>query len=314
MELRPLGFGEIFDRAITLYIRNFVPFAGIVAVVVLPLAVFQYLIDLSSMPQFDQAMKILTHPNAPPPTTPIMPTFLTDPRVAALFALTLLVVYAVYPFALNAVAIGVARLYRGRPVAFGPCYQASLRRWPQVIGTILIEFAIFLAWYVAFVIVAGLAIGATVLVGSAQLALGVVVGIIAGLVILAALLLLAPVFVALTFAMNAVVIEEKAVIAAIGSGFTRVFNREEFWRSILFALASIAILGGAGMVAGIFSYAALIFHQIALEVIVTSLFRAAIAPFSIVLLAVYYFDVRIRREGFDLEAGLDRLAEGAPAA
>ena len=33
MELRPLGFGEIFDRAVTLYIRNFVPFAAIVMVV-----------------------------------------------------------------------------------------------------------------------------------------------------------------------------------------------------------------------------------------------------------------------------------------
>jgi hypothetical protein len=32
-----------------------------------------------------------------------------------------------------------------------------------------------------------------------------------------------------------------------------------------------------------------------------------------VLLAVYYFDVRIRREGFDLEAGLERLVESAPA-
>ena len=58
MELRPLGFGEIFDRAITLYIRNFLPFAGIVAVVVLPIAVLQYFIDTSSMTQFDQAMKI----------------------------------------------------------------------------------------------------------------------------------------------------------------------------------------------------------------------------------------------------------------
>ena len=57
MELRPLGFGEIFDRAITLYIRNFLPFAGIVAVVVLPIAVLQYFIDTSSMTQFDQAMK-----------------------------------------------------------------------------------------------------------------------------------------------------------------------------------------------------------------------------------------------------------------
>ena len=38
MELRPLGFGEIFDRAVTLYIRNFVAFAGIVLVMIVPFA------------------------------------------------------------------------------------------------------------------------------------------------------------------------------------------------------------------------------------------------------------------------------------
>ena len=72
---------------------------------------------------------------------------------------------------------------------------------------------------------------------------------------------------------------------------------------------------GAGMVAGIFSYdlfdSAIGCRRAA--IVETSIFRAAITPFSIVLLAVYYFDVRIRREGFDLEAGLERLVESAPA-
>ena len=66
MELRPLGFGEIFDRAITLYIRNFVPFALIVGVMIVPLAVLQYFVDASSIPQFDAMMKILTHPGKAP--------------------------------------------------------------------------------------------------------------------------------------------------------------------------------------------------------------------------------------------------------
>jgi hypothetical protein len=313
MELRPLGFGEIFDRAITLYIRNFVPFAVIVSVVVLPLAVLQYMIDLSSIPQFDQAMKILTHPNAPP-GAPVMPSFLTDPKVAILFLLTMVVAYTLYPFSLNAVAVGVARLYRSRPVEFVPCYRVSLRRWPQVFGVLAMEFAVFIAWYVAFVMVVVLAILLVASIARVQVALGVITGIVASVVILAGLLVLAPLFVALTFAMNSAVIEERPVFASIGLGFARIFNREEFWRSLLFALASLAILGGAGAIAGVFSYAALIYHQVFIEVVVSSLFRAAIAPFSIVLLAVYYFDVRIRREGFDLEAGLERLTEDAAVA
>ncbi len=313
MELRPLGFGEIFDRAITLYIRNFLPFAGIVAVVVLPIAVLQYFIDTSSMTQFDQAMKILTHPNAPAPTTPVLPAFMTDPRVAILFAVTLLVVYAIYPFSLNAVAIGVARLYTGRPVLFGPCYRGSLHRWPQVLGMLCVEFALVIAWYIGFVIIAVLAVLLVTLLARASIILGIFAGIIGFLIGLAALLFLAPLFVALTFAMNAIVIEERPVFESIGLGFSRIFNREEFWRSVLFALAAGAVLLGAGMVAGIFSTIFLLLHWLPASAIVDTLFRAAITPFSIVLLAIYYFDVRIRREGFDLEAGLERLVESTPA-
>jgi hypothetical protein len=311
MELRPLGFGEIFDRAITLYIRNFVAFAGIVAVVVLPLAVLQYMIDMSSMTQFDQAIKILSHPNSAPPT-PVLPSFMTDPRVAGLFIITMVVVYAIYPFALNAVAIGVARLYVGRPVLFAPCYRGSLRRWPQVLGMLLLTFAVFIAWYIAFIIIVILAILLVTLLVKAQIVLGVLAGIIAGLVILAALLFLLPLFVSLTFAMNSVVIEERPVFASLGLGFSRIFNKAEFGRSVLFAVAAVAILMGAGMLAGIFSTIALLVHVVWLSAVAGTLFRAAITPFSIVLLAVYYFDVRIRREGFDLEAGLQRLAEDVP--
>jgi hypothetical protein len=33
----------------------------------------------------------------------------------------------------------------------------------------------------------------------------------------------------------------------------------------------------------------------------------------VILLAIYYFDVRIRREAFDLEASLERLTAAQPA-
>jgi hypothetical protein len=60
--------------------------------------------------------------------------------------------------------------------------------------------------------------------------------------------------------------------------------------------------------------AALLVHAVAVEVVLGSLLRAAFTPFSIVLIAVYYFDVRIRREGFDLEAELERISPAAVSA
>lgn len=307
MELRPLGFGEIFDRAITLYIRNFVPFALIVGVLIVPLAVLQYFVDVSSVPQWDAMMKILTHPSATPPP-PVMPAFLRDPATMVLFLLLLAVVYLMWPFALNAIAIGIARIYRGRPVDFSECYKASLQRWPAVIGLLFIELGLILAWYFAFVILAVLSAVLAVAFARVSLALGIVIGFVLFALILVSLFSIAPLVVALTFAMYAIVIEERPIFAAVGIGFSRVFNKQEIWRALLFSIAAGAIMLGASMLISMLVMLAMVFHLVVLEVMLTSLFRAAIAPFSAVLLAVYYFDVRIRREGFEIEAGLDRLA------
>ncbi|HKU82092.1 MAG TPA: hypothetical protein VJP76_07970, partial [Candidatus Tumulicola sp.] len=67
MELRPLGFGEIFDRAVTLYVRNFPSFFAIVLVLIVPLGVVQYFIDSSQSTQIDAMLNAIRHPNAKPP-------------------------------------------------------------------------------------------------------------------------------------------------------------------------------------------------------------------------------------------------------
>jgi len=278
VELRPLGFGEIFDRAVTLYIRNFIPIAGIVSVVIVPIAVLQYFLDLASVPQWDQMMQILTHPGKTPPAPPVVPAIFTEPSTAALFGVLLLIVWAVWPFALNACTVGVARLYRGRSVDFEACYRASLRPWPAVLGLLVLEAAILVAWYLLFVVSIVLAVLLTVAVAQASVGLAVVLGMLTALFALALLLLLAPLIVAYTFAMNAVVIEERSVFAALGLGFARVFNRQEFWRALLFAIAAGAIVACASMLISVVVLIALTLHLVALEVILSALFRAAVTP------------------------------------
>jgi hypothetical protein len=311
MELRPLGFGEIFDRAITLYVRNFWPFLAIVLVLIVPLAVVQYVVDSSQVAQFSDLLRVLQHPGSTPP--PMSNLFASPGQLAAVI-LTALIFMVLWPFALNAVAIGVARLYRGRPVEFAACYQIVLARWASILGTLLIQGAIYVAWYVAFLAVLFVSMLIAVVFARAWLPLGIAGFFVAGMATLAAFLVLAPLFIALTFAMNAVVIEKRGPVAAIASGFTRVFNRQEFWRALLFALAAFAvILGSSAVISGV-TIAALLVNAVAVEVVLGSLLRAAFAPFSIVLIAIYYFDVRIRREGFDLEAELERISPAAAAA
>jgi hypothetical protein len=312
MELRPLGFGEIFDRAVTLYIRNFVPFAAIVAVLIVPLAVLQYLVDVASQPQFDAILRVFTHPGSTP-SGPV-PTMFDSPGIVGLLIVLVLITYATWPFALNAVAVGVARLYRGRPVTFRACYDVALRRWLQTFGIIGVDIVIFLVWYlVAFVVImAFVAVVSLFGIAAGPIAVffGVLFAVIAGVVLLASL---APLVVALTFAMYAVVIEDRPVMESIALGFTRIFSRGEFWRAILFSVAAGAVMFGASAIFGFVGIVAAFAHLPFVQAAIESLSRAVIAPFGVVLLAIYYFDVRIRREAFDLEASLDRLTAVQPA-
>ena len=96
-------------------------------------------------------------------------------------------------------------------------------------------------------------------------------------------------------------------------GFSRVFNRDEFWRALLFALAVFAVMLAGSTIFGFIGLVAAYAHLPLLQALIESLARAVITPFAVVLLAIYYFDVRIRREAFDLETSLERLTAAQPA-
>jgi hypothetical protein len=311
MELRPLNFGEIFDRAVTIYVKNFLPFAAIVIVLIVPLAILQYLYDLSAQPQLNAIFRIFAHPGSV--LTTRVPSSFNTPAGTASFVGLLLVTYALWPFTLNAVAVGVARVYRGRPVEFRACYEAVMHRWLQILGMIAMDLVIFIGWYavtlIVLMVVGGLLAFLALATGGA-LAVAITIAVIAILLILPSL---AALFVALTFAMYATVIEEQPVFESLGLGFSRVFNKAEFWRALLFALAVLAVMIAGAVIFGFIGLFAASVHLPLLQALIESLERAVVTPFATILLAIYYFDVRIRREAFDLETHLERLAAAQPA-
>lgn len=309
MDLRPLGFGEIFDRAITLYVRNFWPFVAIVLVLIVPIAAMELALGSAQSKEMNEALRVWTHPTAAPPK---LTDLFSSGEVTAIVAIVLLT-FAIWPFVFGSVAVGVARLYRGRNVEFAACYRSVLPRWGPLLLTLLAAFGVLVGWYVAFVLVVLAITLASAALSAVSIPLGIVAFVVALIVVLLSFLLLAPLLIALSFAMNAVVIENSSAAAAIGLGFRRIFNAREFWRSILFALAAFAVAFGGSLVVSAVAFAALLAHAVILEVALASLLRAAIEPFSIVLIAVYYFDVRIRQEGYDLEAELERMSSPALA-
>jgi hypothetical protein len=292
--LRPLGFGELFDRAITLYIKNFVPFVGIVAVLLVPGAILQYVLGSGQSQQLIDTWTMIQHPGTHAPVPPEFPY--SGAMIGVLLIAGLIAVFA-QPFVLNAVAAGVARLYGGERVEFRACYDMSLRRWPAVIGLLLFEFAVIIVAYIALILLVLLAVTLGIGLAAISKPAGVLMAILAVPVFFALVLAGILFVIAFTFAMYAVVFEGKGALSATGAGIIRVCNKHEWWRAVLVAIcAGLIVITGSSLIA-VLSFAALFFKQIWLYVIFNSIANGVATPFSIVLFAVYYFDVRVRREG-----------------
>ena len=312
MELRPLGFGEIFDRAVTLYIRNFIPFAAIVMVLVLPLAILQYYLDRAAQPQFDAILK---------------DTDQSRSRGAVKYSQYVRIAGHNRPngrhgaFGVFDLAVLAQRRGRRRRAALPQparrlprVLSVVLQRWSQILALMFVELLVLVGWYVAAILVIVAVFFVVVALSAASAAFAFWFGFIGFVIVFVAMVpILAPLFVALTFAMYATVIEESPVIASLLQGFARVFNRGEFWRALLFAIATGAVVAGASTAFSVLGMLAAFAHLPSVEAIIESLSRAVIGPFGVVLLAIYYFDVRIRREGFDLESSLERLAGAQPS-
>jgi len=308
---RPLGFGEIFDRAITLYFKNFLRFISIALVLAVPLGIFQYFVDtFQAGPNsfWAQMQHLGTTPATPAPTLP--PIFHSPGALAALifaFLIAVFVIALAQMFVYNAAAVGVARLYAGKAVEFRACYLTVLRRWLPVLGTLVMIVLIFWAWIIATVICGAIFFVPAVQLASSAPGATALLGFLGFLVIVSAVGVAIVLSAATNFALYAVVIEDVGVMQGLSSGFARAFSRRDFWRAMGLVICSGLIAGiGVTMISGV-AQVALYYNQAWLAAMLTGIAQLLVIPFSVILLAVFYYDIRIRREGLDLQTSVERL-------
>ena len=141
--LRALSIGEIFDRAVTIYVRHFVVFTLIVLTLLVPLGILEYLFTDSSTNSLTQLIQQVEHPTAH------LATY-SPAQYGALFLLAA-VALIFSPFTNNAVATGVATIYAGRTPTYRDGYARVLRRWAPLVGTMFLCLLIFCGAYLAVV-------------------------------------------------------------------------------------------------------------------------------------------------------------------
>ncbi|HUA09126.1 MAG TPA: hypothetical protein VMA98_07595 [Candidatus Acidoferrales bacterium] len=297
--LRALGVGEIFDRAVTMYVRNFVVFTLIVLTLLVPIGIGQYVYANAGPLNLTQMMQQIEHPGTAAPY---------DSAQFAAIVVIGLVALLLAPFTNNAVAVGVAGIYAGRRPSYRDGFARVLRRWAPLLGSTILCGLILIGAYVALVVVAMIAAVIAALMVQGMPILSIPLIVIGALFVLALLLLFMLLVVCCAFALYATTIEERSPGDAIGQAFRRIFNRREFRKALLIALAYLAIEIGAIVLSATVGLLILNYlHNTALQLAASTIVNAMLTAFITVLLAVYYYDVRTRSEGLDLEVALERL-------
>ncbi len=135
-DLRPLSLGELLDRAITIYRKNFITLIGIAAVVSIPLLAAQLvaaLVTYSTNPFLSG--------NFTPGSNPFAQTLPLLISYAAAFILAI-IRFIAGTFQTGALAVVVSESYHGRRSSIKQAYGTTLRRWASLLlGLIIVGLA-----------------------------------------------------------------------------------------------------------------------------------------------------------------------------
>ena len=293
---RPMGIGELLDAAFALYRRNLLLLVAINAVVQVPfallnLALFQLLgvgadLDTVGTPGF------LGTPGNPNGT-------LSDAQLSAVKGLAVyfglvvvLQMLVVLPLSLAAMCRAVSDRYLDRPASLGSSYAAALRRGGALLGAILLLILIVVG------VTAGLFAG--VAVSALAGPFGILPAIGFGIAWVVSLPLLA---VRSTLFAQAIVVE--GVGSAAGLRRSWRLTGGFFWRTFAILLVVFILQTVVGSVLqipiGLLVSGARTGTQQLVSQAISAITSVVVTPLSLIALTLVYYDLRIRREAFDIE-------------
>lgn len=288
--------GEIFDRALTIYVRNFVAFTLIVLTLIVPLEAVEYFLLPHSQSALQQLLQEMQH-GAPYPPEQHPLALIRWVLLIGFFAAILSV------FVQSAIAAGVGVTYAGAVPSYAASFARALHRALPLIGTLLLEILLGIFLYIAFAIVAAIVLAVVLGATHADVRALNPAGFV-GFVLVCMLVMLIPmmlVALACQFAWYGAVLEERAPFPALWSAFGRIFNGGNLRLSVLIALAMMALSLASLLIDAALDGFASLLHVTALQVLFDCAVSGVVGAFNAILVAVFYFTVRDRGADVDLE-------------
>jgi hypothetical protein len=288
---RSRSVSELIDAAVSLYRRSFLVVVSLAALVAVPFAVVTMAVNrLSGYGQrTDDLRSLVDQINSQGGYTPEQRTQALNSlgAIVLITVITVLLALVASQAAVAALSPAVSRRYLGLQATVGGALGVMARRLgPLLLGTLL-ELLAFAA-----------------LIGP-----GVALALAGGDPTLAGLLLLAGVVVAVLLWVRWLLMPQGVVLEGLGgaAGLRRSWGltRRRFWRTVGFYLLLLIV---TGIVSGLVQLAlsapflgASTDTQLVAATVASALTSVFVAPVSIIGFVLYYYDVRIRAEAFDLE-------------
>jgi hypothetical protein len=302
-ELRPLGAGEILDRAVTLFVRRFVPIVAVLAIAIVPLMLTEALIAPGSARMFADLGRVLMSTRGGADSAAAAAALTRDQAGMGQYAIVVLLSLVVRLLMWSAILAVASAAYVGATTPFGTAYRLALRCWPgQVVVAVtfgIIASVLFVPVVIAYAIALAGVVG---LIALHAEVIAAIFGIVAAIVVLGAFLLLgAWVYMTYQLASAAVVIESMNPIAAVTAALRRSFARQTWWRTIVAGLIVLTVTQGAALVfAALGILVATLAHMEQLSFVILGVGTIVVEGVLAVFVVVFSTDVRVRREGLDL--------------
>jgi hypothetical protein len=273
-DVRPLGVGEILDAGIKVYLRNARTLMGLAAAVVIPIQVISAVVLLSIVSNSDQVPNTFTSFSSSASTT--------ADSAARLGASTVLTFVALIQAALTTAACvkAISDLYLGQPTGFGASLRFAARRLPGYLGMLFLY------------------------------GLGLVVGFI--------LLIVPGVWLYGAWAVSAPAL----LIEGLGPAGALRRSRElvqGHWGPTA-GVVLVAVIMGT-LVSGAFQALLVgvaflpgrppVLLGVVVVTVAAGISAIIVTPFSAAVSTILYYDLRVRREGYDLQLLAEQL--GLPA-
>jgi hypothetical protein len=307
--MKAMSLSELMDRTFTLYRNRFWLFCGLMTVPEIAIMLCT-LIVVVGFP-----VRVIPIPGASENPMAILASVQRQIAPVLVSFFTQLFFSAV---ALGGVTVAVSELYLGRPVTIRGAYRMVQRRVFGLFGLIILLFLIAIVFF--FVIF----LGVILLGGIAAVGLNFVSPILTGIAIV--LLLLAGVVLALWLLMRFAVsipvylLERQGVADSMSrSGTLTKGHRGRIFAATIVMFIPVYVVHFAfGLPFVILTLAAATKGVLPLWIQIGQAVSGAIGttlagPLLMIMIALIYYDVRIRKEAFDLETMMNALQPAAPA-